>query len=260
MQTIGVLDLVGGRAVHARGGQRECYAPVSQVAGIAVAHGDALGIARTYVDCLGIPELYLADLDAIAGRQLQRTLIGALTSLGVPVWLDAGVSSSDRARHILGLGVTRVIVGLETLASFDALADVCAAVGSARVAFSLDLRDGRPIARINFDTLSGNGVPAGESGRLIAADAAQAGAGAIIVIDLARVGTGTGVDLGLVGRVREAAPGLMLIAGGGVRGPTDLRRLADAGCDGALVASALQNGRISAADIADARRYVSPRR
>ena len=81
----------------------------------------------------------------------------------------------------------------------------------------------------------------------MAARAASAGAGAVIVIDLARVGTGAGLDLALIARVRETTPGLTLVAGGGVRGLDDLARLADSGCDGALVATALHDGRLGAA-------------
>jgi uncharacterized protein related to proFAR isomerase len=43
-----------------------------------------------------------------------------------------------------------------------------------------------------------------------------------------------------------------LLAGGGVRGEGDLRGLADAGCDGVLVASALLDGRLDAAAVARA--------
>jgi phosphoribosylformimino-5-aminoimidazole carboxamide ribotide isomerase len=73
------------------------------------------------------------------------------------------------------------------------------------------------------------------------------------VIDLARVGTSTGLDAVLVDRVRTASPGLTLVAGGGVRGWSDLVRLAEAGCDGALVATALHEGTITADDIQAAR-------
>ena len=78
----------------------------------------------------------------------------------------------------------------------------------------------------------------------LAAWAADAGAGAVIVLDLARVGTGAGVDHVLLREVRAAAPAVTLLAGGGVRDPADLVRLADDGCDGALVASALHDGRL----------------
>jgi len=74
------------------------------------------------------------------------------------------------------------------------------------------------------------------------------------VIDLARVGTGRGLDLDLLASVRDATRGSRLLAGGGVRGVEDLARLADVGCDGALVATALHDGRITAADVAAADR------
>jgi phosphoribosylformimino-5-aminoimidazole carboxamide ribonucleotide (ProFAR) isomerase len=61
---------------------------------------------------------------------------------------------------------------------------------------------------------------------------------------------GSRVDLRLVDHVRAAVPQLTLAVGGGMRGAQDLTRLADAGCDAALVATALHDGRIGAAEIA----------
>lgn len=250
MRVIGVVDLAAGRAVHARAGMRERYAPVRAVAGSPIELGDALALARAYVDRLGLTELYAADLDAIKAIDIiqgtsQDALVAAIAALGAPLWLDAGVSSADRARRALGLGAARVVAGLETLPSFEALKTICAAVGGERVAFSLDLRNGEPVVSPRA-AQTDREMPA----HLAAARAADAGVGSVIVIDLARVGTGTGLDLALVARVREAVPGLTLVAGGGVRGLEDVARLADAGCDGALVASALHNGRLSAAEVA----------
>ena len=116
------------------------------------------------------------------------------------------------------------------------------------MAFSLDLRDGEPV----IATGANGAIPLGEPAHVVASRAANAGVGAVIVLDLARVGTGTGLDVALIARVREAIPGLMLLAGGGVRGYEDLVRLADAGCDGALVATALHDGRLGAAEVASA--------
>lgn len=297
MRVIGVLDLLGGRAVHARAGRRERYAPVRESAGVPIEAGDALALAHTYKS-LGIDELYAADLDAIVtaglktGHQasfglplaslppsprLRRaspklraggkigptvvkpdrvftshdTLVTALAALGAPVWLDAGVSSVEHAQHSLTLGAARVIVGLETLRSYDALRQICDAVGGHRVAFSLDLRHGEPIA-------SGRELPAREPAHVVAARAADAGAGAVIVLDLARVGTGVGLDFDLIDRVRAAAPTVTLLAGGGIRGLEDLIRLAEGGCDGALVATALHDGRLGHAEV-KAARLLEPR-
>ena len=253
MRVIGVVDLLDGRAVHARAGKRESYAPVRTVAGSNLAPGDALAIARAYLDRLGITELYVADLDAIMGRAPQDAIVTSLAALGAPLSLDAGASSVDRARHAIHLGASSVVVALETLSSYDALSEICTATGGARVAFSLDLRDGEPIIASSAPGSRG-GIP-GEPVDAIAGRAADAGVGALIVIDLARVGTGGGLDLRLIARVRDAAPGLPLLAGGGVSGLDDLVRLAEAGCDGALVATALQDGRLGATGVAAAMQY-----
>ena len=258
MRVIGVIDLRNGRAVRAYAGHRDRYPPI----------GDPVDLARRYVDHYKLTELYLADLDAIEssnngggpdrlrqdygesrrseaeaerpalhvarpvqGRDRDRgDTIRRIAELGVPLWLDASVSSVERARHALDLGATRVVVGLESLPSFHALRSICAAIGGEFVAFSLDLRAGEPIA--------GRAIPL-EAPEQLAARAADAGARSIIVLDLARVGTRVGVDFELLGRIRKAAPGLALLAGGGVRGLADLEKLAELGCDGALVATAL---------------------
>jgi phosphoribosylformimino-5-aminoimidazole carboxamide ribotide isomerase len=77
-----------------------------------------------------------------------------------------------------------------------------------------------------------------------------AGASSIIVLDLSRVGTRRGVDVALLERVRTAVPEVELIVGGGVRGPSDLAALEKAGCDAALVATALYDGRLQPGDLA----------
>jgi phosphoribosylformimino-5-aminoimidazole carboxamide ribotide isomerase len=239
LRVIGVLDLLAGRAVHARGGQRATYGPVPSVAGLPIDPGDALALARAYTDRLGLKELYVADLDAILGGTPSQMLVGRLAALGAPLWLDAGISSCDQAQRAIALGAAHVVVGLETLSSLEALAEICAAVGAERVAFSLDLRNGEPIRSPGGD----------RSPHVIAARAAAAGAAAVIVLDLARVGTGCGPDVDVIARVRQTTPDVILLAGGGVRGLTDLERLAEVGCDGALVATALHDGRLGTAEL-----------
>jgi len=245
VRVVGVIDLLRGRAVHARAGRRDLYEPVQRFAGTTIEAGDSIALARAYVDRLGIRELYVADLDALGGGPVQRSAIAAIAAIGAPVLLDAAVTTPDEARRVLDLGADQVIVALETLPDFERLLDVCSAIGGEHVAFSLDLRDGAPViasgARISADPP-----------QTIAAHAISAGAGTLIVIDLGRVGTGRGLDLDLLASVREATPQARLLAGGGVRGVEDLARLAEVGCDGALVATALHDGRIGAADVAAA--------
>jgi phosphoribosylformimino-5-aminoimidazole carboxamide ribotide isomerase len=254
MRVIGVVDLLAGRAVHARAGLRESYTAVNSIAGTSYEPGNALALARVYLERFGLDELYVADLDAILGRSPQEAAVRSIVGLGAPLWLDAGASSVARASHALDLGAAFVVVGLETLPSYDTLAEICDTSGRERVAFSLDLRAGEPIVAPAVRAACGRRIMHAPA-HAIAAHAANAGVGALIVIDLSRVGTGAGPDLSLIARVRDAAPGLTLLAGGGVRGLEDLSKLADVGCDGALVASALHDGRLGADDVVAATAY-----
>jgi phosphoribosylformimino-5-aminoimidazole carboxamide ribotide isomerase len=230
VRIIGVIDLLGGQAVHARGGCRHGYRPIA-IAGESAVNGDAAALARLYTDKLGIRELYLADLDAIAGGTEQDDAVRAVTAVGAPLWLDAAVATVPQAKRALARGATVLVVGLETLRSFAALRDIVNMVSSERVAFSLDLRDGRPIA---------GAEPLREmSADAIAASAVDAGAGSIIVLDVGRVGSGRGVDLALLGRVKRVTQRVPLLAGGGISSGRELGPLADAGCDGVLMATAL---------------------
>lgn len=236
MRIIGVIDLREGRAVHARGGVRERYQPVSRIGDLSIPSGNPEAVARAYVEHLGLSDLYLADLDAIGGRSTQESVIRSIAGSGAALWVDAGISTPEAAYRALGMGADFAVVGLETLPSYAALDAVCSTVGGGCVAFSMDLRGG---------TASGaNTLGAAEAPEYLAARAAQAGVSAVMVIDLARVGTGSGFDLALLGRVRKATIGLTLIAGGGLRDEDDVRRLEDVGCDGVLVATALLEGRL----------------
>jgi phosphoribosylformimino-5-aminoimidazole carboxamide ribotide isomerase len=256
MRVIGVIDLLGGRAVHATGGNRSAYKPVASIAATPIPNGDALAVAREYMDGLGIEELYAADLDAILrehGSDSGATLRGesgshaplgrALASLGAPLWLDAAVSSVESARLAVAAGASRVIVGLETLRSFGDLRDISAAIGPERTAFSLDVRGGVPVT----SRLDPRDVR--DSPPAVARAAVEAGASAVIVIDLGRVGSGGGPDVVLLAGIKEAVPGSSVFAGGGVRGLADVARLADIGCDGVLVATALQSGKLDRSSI-----------
>ena len=246
MRVIPVIDLKSGAAVHAVRGERERYRPLrSEI----VAGSDPLAVARAVREALGLDELYLADLDAIAGGPKQREVIAALAG-EARVMVDAGVSDAAGVRALLELGVARVVVGTETLADEAALARLRAELPDAPLVLSLDLRAGRVLS------------PDAALARLGAAEAlARLGASGlreVIVLDLARVGTGAGPDMTLAAELSARFPELALLAGGGVRDVADLRALAEAGAAGALVATALHSGAIGADELRALTRPPSP--
>jgi uncharacterized protein related to proFAR isomerase len=71
----------------------------------------------------------------------------------------------------------------------------------------------------------------------------------IIVMTLARVGSGAGPDLARFAAIRSIAGGREIYAAGGVRDASDLSVLKAAGAFGALISTALHERRIVAADL-----------
>jgi phosphoribosylformimino-5-aminoimidazole carboxamide ribotide isomerase len=102
---------------------------------------------------------------------------------------------------------------------------------------SVDLREGRLI--------SPDPVLSGRDPAAAAPLARAMGVRELLVIDLARVGSGSGPPLSALAELAAALPGVAIYAGGGVRGDEDLRALESAGATGALVATALHERRLT---------------
>jgi phosphoribosylformimino-5-aminoimidazole carboxamide ribotide isomerase len=250
MQIIPVLDLARGVAVHAQAGDRSQYGPLTS--GLVPDHpGDPIALLRAFHAVLGVHECYVADLDAIQGGALQRTLLRQLaefhTGFAGALLVDAGTNQPGGALEVLSCGASEVVVGLETLHAFADLAAIVQVVGPSRLVFSLDLKLGAPILHPAMQDVSGPGPDAVR----LAEQALGAGVTTLLLLDLGRIGTGCGVDLGMIETLRRRFPGVRLLAGGGVLTRRDLERMRDAGCDAALIASALHAGRVSASDLAE---------
>jgi phosphoribosylformimino-5-aminoimidazole carboxamide ribotide isomerase len=232
-RVIPVLDVRGGEVVLAVGGRRDMYALVQSKLTTST---DPRGVAGALLAATGGNEIYVADLDALGGHRPRLAWVKELTATGCRVLIDAGVKHAADARPLLDSGAT-VVAGTETLASFAELGALVAAAGTDRVVLSIDLRNGR---------LVGDERELGEDPLDAAVAGVEKGATRLILLELARVGTGIGPGTTeLCRRVRAALPGVELIAGGGVRAWDDVDRLADAGANAVLVASALHDGTLT---------------
>ena len=238
MHILPVLDLMAGRVVRGIGGQRSAYRPlVSQL----TPSCEPAIVAAAYAKHFGLTELYIADLDAIAGAVPARTVYVELHAQGFRLWTDAGVRKAHQARVLADSGVERVVVGLETVVGPAALAAAVEALGE-RIVFSLDLRDGRPCG----DLAAWSATDAEE----IAAQAVTLGVRRLIVLDMACIGCEAGTRTEeLCGRLATIYPHVAVYAGGGVRGAIDLQQLQNIGVRGALVASALHDGTLRREDL-----------
>ena len=221
LRIIPVLDLLRGSVVHARQGRRELYRELRSP--LAQGSCDPREVLRALLRLHDFETLYIADLDALQGGAPQRELLGELsrTHPGLRLWVDAGAHTAALARE---LGVTAVH-GTESLPVPPLPA------ADAPWVLSLDFRDGQAL---------------GEHAAAWLAEPA-AWPDDIVVMSLERVGAGSGPDLRRLRGLRELAPRARWHAAGGVRDESDLRELLASGMHGALLASALHDGRIDAA-------------
>lgn len=225
MQIVPVLDLKGGVVVHARRGQRDSYAPLTSP----LLDGcEPVAVARALCTLCRTRTVYVADLDALAGAPIDQTVLAALAAVTDP-WVDAGATTPDEAAALRRAGVARNVVGTESLGPGAEI--------TPPVVLSVDLRDGRLISP---DPELADREPVAAAPLARALNVRE-----LLVIDLARVGSGSGPPLAAVADLAAALPGVAIYAGGGVRDDADLRALESAGAAGALVATALHEGAIT---------------
>jgi phosphoribosylformimino-5-aminoimidazole carboxamide ribotide isomerase len=241
MRLIPVIDLLNGQAVHAIKGERAHYKPVKSVLCNA---SDPVSLARAFRTRLGLCEIYIADLNAIQneGDTDHREVIHALArEERLNIILDAGIADAAAAKAWLGAGVRKVVIGSETLSTWNALHEIAAEIEQDRRLFSLDLRAGKILSR--HEALAA----------MSPVEALQhlqsSGWREVILLDLKRVGSGEGADRAMIRRVREACPDLRLLVGGGISNSGELMELRSLGIAGALAATAFHRGTITAQHI-----------
>jgi phosphoribosylformimino-5-aminoimidazole carboxamide ribotide isomerase len=235
---IPVLDLLDGRVVRAVGGRRQDYLPLTSCL---TPSCDPVEVARAVRDHYDLSTLYLADLDAIGGAPPAWATYAALHSAGFRLWIDAGVRDPGHALDLFACGVDTVVLGLETIARPQVLTTLCCRFPD-RVVFSLDLRDGIPLGNLTQWPAKGAWS--------IACHAISQGVRRLLVLDLARVGMGTGAGTeDFCSQIMASYPDVDLAVGGGVRQLTDLLRFKTLHVKHVLVASVLYDKAIQPEDV-----------
>jgi len=254
MRVIPVIDLMRGQVVRGVAGNRSDYRPIeSRIA----SNAEPATIARSLVERFSFSIVYVADLDAIQGGSPSLHAWEEISRAGLLLWIDAGLGD-PAASLVLSEGLhsskieAQLIIGLESLRDPNDDGWKRALAQSPDLIFCLDLKSSVPIHRID----AWRDCSALE----IARSAHALGFSQMIVLDLADVGIGQGTrTLALCRKLAHELPSVNIIAGGGVRGLDDLHAMASAGCSGALVASALHDGRLSLEEIRQIENLSSPR-
>jgi phosphoribosylformimino-5-aminoimidazole carboxamide ribotide isomerase len=186
---------------------------------------------------LGFSELYVADLDAITRGQANFSIFKNIADkTGLELMVDAGIDNLKKAERVLESHVSKIIIGTETLPRASLVAEAIELFGSEKVMVSLDLMGDRVISGFELGTL--------KDPVTLLREFQEAGVSQIIVLDLARVGSGEGVNVPFLREVLRNIKANVYV-GGGVRDIKDLVELKGIGVFGVLLATALHSGKIS---------------
>lgn len=229
MDIIPVIDVARGVVVRAKRGDRANYKPIETPLTSAT---DPASVALALAKVHPFRKIYLADLDGIEGRGRNVHLVPELSRVlpDVGFWVDAGTGSRGAARALLASPVTTLVIGSETLESVGVLKDIITEAPG-RTVLSLDFRGSEflgPEALLENTALWPHHV---------------------IVMTLARVGSGEGPDIARIRDIARRGEGRRVYAAGGMRHRLDLDAVRAAGASGALIASALHDQKITAGDL-----------
>lgn len=199
----------------------------------------------------GASWLHVVNLDGALNEagEANWQALRSIMAIGLPIQFGGGLRNLTDIERALEAGAQRVIIGTVAIERPEIVAEAIDRYGPARILVSLDARDGRVSThgwqRIASLTIS-------QLARLIK----QQGVTTVVYTDIGRDGMLTGANVEATAELAQTT-GLNVIASGGVRDLTDIRRLvavAEQGVSGAIIGRALYEGQI---DLAAALRLVT---
>jgi cyclase len=214
--------------------------------------GDPVELAATY-DREGADELTFLDITASSDdRETIYDLVRRTADqVFIPLTVGGGVRSTSDVDQLLRAGADKVALNTAAVARPELLREAAHRFGAQCVVLSVD-------ARRSPGTVSGFEVTThgGRRGTGIdaigwARQAAESGAGEILLNSVDADGTKSGFDLELIAVVRQAVH-VPVIASGGAGAASHFGPAIDAGADAVLAASLFHFGELSIGAVKDA--------
>lgn len=192
--------------------------------------GDPIELAARYSE-LAADELVFLDITAtLEGRGPTLALVErAAVELSIPFTVGGGVAGLEDARALLRAGADKVAVNRAAFDQPQILGELAAEFGSQAVVCAIDARAGEVVTHAGRAARGRDAVD-------WACEAAERGAGEILLTSIDRDGTRSGYDLSLTTAVADAVE-VPVIASGGAGTARHLADAYGAGAEGALVAS-----------------------
>ena len=231
-----VMDLLDGVVVHAKRGEREKYVPIHRFSSIVTSSDPA-----RVIETIKPKEVYIADLNRLMSTGNNRPILKDLRTrnMDLRIMLDYGVKGMEDLKEAVDAEMAdKFVLGTETI-SIELLEEASKSDIITDICISLDLFNNEVLTsdtRMKIDPL-----------RLIK-ELNKFPVRDVIVLELNRVGTKSGIDFEFLARAVELSEHDIL-CGGGVRNCEDVHKMAAIGVKGALVATAVHDGGIPSFEV-----------
>lgn len=225
MLVIPAIDVSGGRLARLRAGER---VPVDAF------DGDPLEAAHAF-KAAGAAWVHAVDMDqAFTGVVSDLSFISRIADLGVSVQASGGIATTGAVRAALDAGATRVVLGSVALADRQFVEDAVETFGES-LCVGLEA-DGEAIRPRGTGLQALMDLP--EALRWLA----TVGAARLVFTQVRAVGGLSGPDIATLRSIMALAPGIPVVAAGGISTAADVSMVAREGAEGAVVGRALYEG------------------
>lgn len=208
---------------------------------------DPSAVAGEFIQA-GTSWIHIVDLDAARSGELTNTeVIGEVCRIaaqaGVKVQNGGGIRDLQRIEMLLGLGVSRVVIGSAAMKDWCWFESILADndIPNEKIALGLDARNG-------FVAAEGWTEQTDISAVELAKRVDGSGLGAIVYTDIARDGMLTGVNIDATAEI-IAASDVSVVASGGVGSLEDIRKCNAINCGGVILGKALYEKKIELKDV-----------
>lgn len=185
--------------------------------------------------------MHLVDLDgARDGLWINQDAVRSIIeAISVPCQLGGGVREESTIELLLGLGVSRLIIGTKALKEPEWFSSMVEKFPH-KLALGIDARDGMVATDGWLKTSETTAISLAQqfNGQPVAA---------IIYTDISRDGMMQGANIAGMSEMKQAT-NIPVIASGGVTTLEDVKQLREAGLDGAIIGRSLYDGVIDLKD------------
>ena len=224
MRIFPAIDLRNGKCVNLIQGRAEAETVFSE---------DPISVAESWAD-QGAEYLHLVDLDgAFEGDSANLSIVKEIVQrISIPTQLGGGIRDMERIEHILGLGVSRLILGTAALRNWELVQDAATKYPK-QIVVGIDATNGL-VATEGWVNISERQATE------FAREMTSLGVETIIYTDITSDGMLAGPNVEATAEIITSLDSsIEVVASGGVTTLDDLKKLKAIGSAGAIIGRAL---------------------